>query len=188
MICQHPLQKPQICPVPYTVLPSLVLPLLLSLGLSGCSAFQQTDEDKQEAAIASVETRFNLARPTAATLKRAYKGGEVIDAGDVEPMTAPQEIPEDAVPIEALPGVAVRGDVQSGVVILKRHLSRDRQIVYATRDISAGTVLSAPDLEERQLQDVILPARSCASAAKLIGRRSKTDIGQGSVIMEDDLQ
>lgn len=178
------LKKPLHRPAPYMVL----LALLVSTFVSGCSAFQQTEEDKKEAAIANIETRFNLAKPTAATLKRAYKGGEVIDAGDIEPLADAQEIPDDAVPVEALPGVAVRGDVQSGVVILKRHLARDRHIVYTTRDISAGTVLSAPDLEERQLQDVILPARSCESKTKLIGRRSKTDIGQGCVIMEDNLQ
>jgi hypothetical protein len=170
--------------IPYVVLSAS----LCFFGTSGCSSVQPTDEEKKEAAIANIETRFNLSRPTAAMLKRAYKGGEVIDEGDVEPMTDAQEIPEDAVPVEALPGVAVRGDVQPGVVILKRHVAQDRHIVYATRDIAAGTILAAPDLDERQLQEVIMPARSCASAAKLIGRRSKTDIGQGCVIMEDNLQ
>ncbi len=179
-----PLKKP----ARHRLAPYVVLALLCSFETAGCSSTQPTDEEKKEAAIANVETRFNLSRPTAATLKRAYKGGEIIDEGDVEPMTDAQEIPEDAVPVEALPGVAVRGDVQPGVVILKRHVAHDRHIVYATRDINAGTVLAAPDLEERQLQEVILPARSCASAAKLVGRKCKTDIGQGSVIMEDNLQ
>lgn len=66
-------------------------------------------------------------------------------------------------------------------------LPRTLPVAFTTRKIAKGHVLTAADLEERNINIDQIPSDACVSARKLVGRQSLTAMNMYEVISVQDL-
>jgi sialic acid synthase SpsE len=170
--------------------------MTLMLSLSACGGGDQGEseqpflaktEGESPASVASFSDLMKDAKANGASLRRAYKKGDIIQSDDVQPAPSPNNS-TDVVPGVALPGVKLVTDIQAGETVLKKHVAQNRKAVFAGRNIKRGSALEAADVEERDLENAILPESAFQSVAKVVGRYAKAEISQGAVIMESDLE
>lgn len=153
----------------------------------GPQPFSLNNEEEQTTGAKSFGDLMKDAKASGASLRKAYKQGDIIRAEDVQPVPTPGES-TDVVPAVALPGVKLVADIQAGETVMKKHVAQNRKAVFAGRDIKRGAAIESGDVEERDLENAILPETALQSTAKAVGRYAKAEISAGAVIMESDLE